>query len=79
MSNSFARKVKRNQLRALLLAEARAHGCTCSPDITLPKIEAGKVRMAVIAHDNDCPHRKAPDSAYDLAARINAGEWDKNR
>ena len=72
----FARKIKRNQLKATILAQARAAGCTCSPDITLPKLEKGKVRMATVAHDNDCPHRKDPDSAWGLAVRINAGEFD---
>jgi len=74
---SFARKIKRERLRALLLAQARATGCTCDPDITLPKIERGKVRAAVMAHDHDCSHRKDPEWTYDLAARINRGEWDE--
>ncbi len=77
MSNSFARKVKRNQLRALLIAQARAQGCICDPDIALPKLEAGKVRVVTIAHDNDCPHRVDPPGSDRLAAKINAGAFDE--
>ncbi len=74
--SDFARKIKRNQLRAVLVAQARAEGCTCEPDITLPRFEPGKVRVATVAHDMDCPHRT--DSSDELAAKINSGAWDSD-
>ena len=74
--SSFERKIRRSQIRGALLAQARANGCTCTPDITLPKFERGKVRVATVAHDNDCPHRRDPDSALPLVQRLNAGEFD---
>jgi hypothetical protein len=74
---SWDRKIRRARLRGVLLAQARAHGCTCDPDITLPPIEPGKVRVVTIAHDNDCPHYVDNSaSAKRLVARINAGEFD---
>jgi hypothetical protein len=74
---SWDRKIKRNQLRAVLLVQARAGGCTCEPDIELPPVERGKVRIATIRHDNDCPHYVDPPGSGRLAARINAGEFDR--
>lgn len=76
MSNSFARKIKRNRLRALLIAQARAQVCTCEPDVTLPSFERGKVRVVTIAHD-DCPHYVDPPGAGALVARINSGAFDQ--
>lgn len=79
MSDSFSRKINRNHIRALLLAQARAHGCTCQPDIKLPSLQRGKVRVTTLYHDNDCPHYRDPAAATQLAARINAGEFDAER
>jgi hypothetical protein len=74
---SWDRKIKRNQMRALIVANARANGCTCDPDITLPKLEVGKVRVARVEHDNDCPHYRDPAGSGRLVDRINAGEFDQ--
>jgi hypothetical protein len=64
------------ELRAILLAQARAGGCTCEPDITLPRIERGQLRVASVAHDNDCP-RATNDELNSLVERINRGEFDR--
>ncbi len=79
MSNSFARKIKRNQLRALVIAQARAGGCTCEPAVTLPPglPVPGKVRVVTIAHDNDRPHYVEAPGAGALVASINSGAFDE--
>ena len=74
---SWDRKIRRDRLRAVLLAQARAGGCTCDPDVVLPSAAPGEVRVVTIAHDDDCPHRIDPPGSSDLAARINAGEFDR--
>jgi hypothetical protein len=82
MSDSFKRRVKRNQMAATLLATARAHGCTCDPDIDFPTPEPGQLRVATIAHDHDCP-LATTRAQYDTPAiratiaHINAGEHDR--
>lgn len=78
MSDNFARKIRRDRAKAILLANARAHGCTCDPDITLPSLEPGTVRVATVAHDNDCPHARDREEVMPLVERINAGEFDES-
>lgn len=60
-----------------MLAQARAEGCTCDPDITLPELKRGTVRVVTVAHDNDCP-RSEPSHGQkrSLVDRINRGDFD---
>ena len=75
--SSLGRKITRQRAKAILLAQARAGGCTCNPTITVPSsLAPGKVRVATIAHDRDCPHRRTGGMSRELVARINLGEWD---
>jgi hypothetical protein len=50
------------QLEALIIAQARERGCTCSPDILMNKIPNDQVATITVAHDWDCPH-KAEETA----------------
>jgi hypothetical protein len=80
MSSSFARRINRDRARALVLAQARAEGCTCDPDITLPSLAPGKVRVVTVAHDHDCPRCEPEHGSAgwrELRDRINAGEFDE--
>ena len=42
------------QIKADLLAGARAQGCDCNPEISVPAIERGKVSHVSVAHDDWC-------------------------
>lgn len=76
MADNFAKRIRRNHAQALVLAQARANGCTCDPDIDVPSLGPGTVRVVTIKHDNDCPHYKHSQGIGHLADRINAGEFD---
>ena len=67
MSDSFSRRIKRDHMRAAVLVQARAHGCTCEPDIEIPASAGpGLLRVATVSHDNDCPHYRDPDEVGPL-------------
>ncbi len=76
---SFHRRMHREAV-ALVLASARAQGCTCDPNITIPDDAGpGKVRVATVAHDWDCPRcQPEHESAkwHQLRDEINAGGFD---
>jgi hypothetical protein len=79
----FERTIRRRHLMGAVIATARAHGCTCDPDVTLPPggVQRGTVRVVTVAHDDDCPHRRDPDTPAwrSIKAQINGGEWDLER
>lgn len=57
MSN-FTRKLRRQKLRAQVLADLRDEGCDCNPDIRIEG-ELGGLAMVSIAHDRGCQHPAA--------------------